>query len=233
MNSAADNASASAWPAPCRSTQRHRVRRARFGAGRVDSGPDYQPAGRLAGTIQPDLPLHRPRPVGGAPHQRPGGSNVPGQVGGRLRTATPFTKTHSTRTRGHCCQRCRSPTRCWTLNENASSWTGEVPSPLNPPSGCVFHPRCPMVTEDCSRVLPETRESCPTTLRPASTFRATAHTDRYQQRANTEIGGGTLSPPICFDKHALRFYPDCTRRRGDIMWDRIFLLSMVCTLSVC
>ncbi|CAI8011737.1 Oligopeptide transport ATP-binding protein AppF, partial [Geodia barretti] len=39
--------------------------------------------------------------------------------------------------------------------------TGEVPSPLNPPSGCVFHPRCPMVTEDCSRVLPETREILP------------------------------------------------------------------------
>ena len=36
--------------------------------------------------------------------------------------------------------------------------SGEVPSPLNPPSGCVFHPRCPMVTDDCSRVLPELRE---------------------------------------------------------------------------
>ena len=36
--------------------------------------------------------------------------------------------------------------------------SGEVPSPLNPPSGCVFHPRCPVVTYDCSRVLPELRE---------------------------------------------------------------------------
>ncbi len=36
--------------------------------------------------------------------------------------------------------------------------SGEVPSPLNPPSGCVFHPRCPVVTDDCSRVLPELRE---------------------------------------------------------------------------
>jgi oligopeptide/dipeptide ABC transporter ATP-binding protein len=35
---------------------------------------------------------------------------------------------------------------------------GEVPSPLNPPSGCYFHPRCPSVMDRCSVDKPEVTE---------------------------------------------------------------------------
>jgi len=31
---------------------------------------------------------------------------------------------------------------------------GEVPTPLNPPSGCSFHPRCFMATPECSQAVP-------------------------------------------------------------------------------
>ena len=38
---------------------------------------------------------------------------------------------------------------------------GEVPSPINPPSGCVFHPRCPLAVDGCSQAIPEFREIKP------------------------------------------------------------------------
>ena len=36
--------------------------------------------------------------------------------------------------------------------------TGEVPSPLNPPSGCAFHTRCPFVMDRCQVEIPEYKE---------------------------------------------------------------------------
>lgn len=36
---------------------------------------------------------------------------------------------------------------------------GEVPSPVNPPTGCPFHPRCQHATEKCARVAPELTET--------------------------------------------------------------------------
>jgi len=38
---------------------------------------------------------------------------------------------------------------------------GEVPSALNPPTGCVFHPRCPIAVDRCRGEVPELREIRP------------------------------------------------------------------------
>ena len=39
--------------------------------------------------------------------------------------------------------------------------TGDVPSPMNPPEGCVFHTRCPSMIDDCKLDMPELREISP------------------------------------------------------------------------
>jgi peptide/nickel transport system ATP-binding protein len=38
---------------------------------------------------------------------------------------------------------------------------GEIPSPLAPPGGCVFHTRCPLASAECRREVPELREIRP------------------------------------------------------------------------
>ena len=38
---------------------------------------------------------------------------------------------------------------------------GEIPSPINPPSGCVFHPRCPIAVDSCKQTFPDFREVKP------------------------------------------------------------------------
>lgn len=46
-------------------------------------------------------------------------------------------------------------------NRNFTPIKGEIPSPLNPPSGCTFHPRCPVAIERCKQSVPEIKTISP------------------------------------------------------------------------
>ena len=47
------------------------------------------------------------------------------------------------------------------INHEEIILSGEVPSPINPPAGCHFHPRCPFAMEQCSQVSPELKAVAP------------------------------------------------------------------------
>ena len=53
------------------------------------------------------------------------------------------------------------PTRTVGRGKGLVVLKGELPSPLNPPSGCPFHPRCPRAMDICTRMAPDWTELAP------------------------------------------------------------------------
>ena len=133
------------------------LRRAGVGARRVGAGADPQPARGHEGALRPDADLHRPRPRRGEEHQRPRRGDVPRPHLRGRRPRTCSTTSRPTRTPSALLSAIPVPGPRRFARRTASCSSGEIPSPVSPPSGCRFRTRCPRAEEKCASEVPEIR----------------------------------------------------------------------------
>ena len=112
----------------------------------------------LRDRVRPDLPVHQPRPRRGPAHLRPGRHHVP-RPGGRERPDRGRSSpARTTPTRRRCWPKCRASRQ---RKRTFHPIKGEIPSPLDPPPGCHFHPRCPHAFDRCRNEVPVLKEIAP------------------------------------------------------------------------
>jgi oligopeptide/dipeptide ABC transporter ATP-binding protein len=68
--------------------------------------------------------------------------------------------------------------------------SGEVPSPLNPPSGCRFHPRCPHAMPRCPHAMPRCADAEPTLTDVEGRLVACHLYDTVERQAPIKIAAG-------------------------------------------
>ncbi len=108
-----------------------------------------------------DVPVHRARPLGRAPHLEPRRRDVRRQDRRDSPTATSSTRIRCTPTPQALLSAIPIPDPAIEARRKRIILTGDIPSPVEPPSGCRFHTRCPIAFDRCKVDVPAFKEYQP------------------------------------------------------------------------